>query len=573
MPTAADISIRDTLELLDGPFAKMSHGVAIGSYVFWIGSGISSNRVDDLKHMIRRVLAHLQTRIDSTDVNCPFRRALEEALDLANLSNPERLGINLSNPVDTWPSLDIILQRLPNSYSRLLDIRVGAEEPDYLLWEGVQLLATFAPADLEPDCEHLCLGILAIEGVAPDIVSVNWDGLIEAAVTQLTSGRLDDVLRVCVRAEDLREPRRRAQLIKIHGCAVRAAADPAVYRPLIIARLSQITNWRHAPASRLIRDQIVNLSVTSPTFMIGLSGQDTNIQDIFADATARMEWPWPSNLPAYVFSEDALGNDHRNILRYVYRAAYDAHAPTVEASALLRAFAKPLLVALVLHVVASKLITHAELAEAPGLSTADWQALKAAILHLRDRVGDAAPTDRLVFMRSVVSFISRALRLFREGRPPSPGSREYLAIDALPLHQISADPGIQTSGLRELAVAIALLGLGDMQDAWRLMPALAPDDRDGVLTVSSSGTHTRMHFIANTEAELTLEMEGVVTDQDGDAVIVHSSAPFPRQARSPRLAPGRTGLSAPRHVDMREMLRTSTGLPELLRRFREEAVL
>ena len=30
--------------------------------------------------------------------------------------------------------------------------------------------------------------------------------------------------------------------------------------------------------------------------MIGLSAQDTNIQHIFAQAQATMEWPWPCTL-------------------------------------------------------------------------------------------------------------------------------------------------------------------------------------------------------------------------------------------------------------------------------------
>jgi hypothetical protein len=56
MPTAANISIRETLDLLDGPFAELSLGVAQGQYAFWLGSGISRDRVDDLKRVITRFL-------------------------------------------------------------------------------------------------------------------------------------------------------------------------------------------------------------------------------------------------------------------------------------------------------------------------------------------------------------------------------------------------------------------------------------------------------------------------------------------------------------------------------------
>src|SRR5688572_18745753 len=142
MPTAADITIRETLDLLDGPFAELSEGVSRAQYAFWLGSGISRDRVDDLRRVIRKVLVHLQTRIDAANPDCPFRRALEEALALAQLSPPERAQVDTAQPVDTWTGLDVVLQRLPREYSRLLDIRVEGQAPDYLLWNGVDVPTT-----------------------------------------------------------------------------------------------------------------------------------------------------------------------------------------------------------------------------------------------------------------------------------------------------------------------------------------------------------------------------------------------------------------------------------------------
>jgi len=572
MPTAASISIAETLDLLDGPFEELSLGVAQGRYAFWLGSGISRDRVDDLKPVIKRVLIHLQTRIDPTDSTCRFRAALEEAIQLAQLSPPESPGVDPSRPVDDWASLDIVLQRLTREYARLLDVRVVGEDPDYLLWNGVDVPATFAAVGAEPDCEHLCLGVLGMEGVAPEVVSANWDGLIEAAVHQLSDGG-DEVLQVCVRVNDLREARRKTRLVKFHGCAVRAAADPGTYRQLIIARLSQITDWHVNPAYKAIRDQLVNLAVTSPTLMIGLSAQDTNIQHVFADAHSRMPWAWPSHPPAHVFAEDALGVDQRNILRYVYRAAYDMNGTAVEKSALLRAFAKPLLVGLVLKVASLKLIALAALAEAPGLSVVDRSNLQNGLVHLRNRVAAGGDLDRLAFTRSAIAFGSRGLSLFREGRCPPGGSRRYQAISVTALHQLAADPSTLTSGLSELATAIGLLGWGEMQGAWLLNPGELVDGRDGFLLIGPPGGQARIYFVANSEAALKLETEGIVAEDDGDAVIVYSTAPVPRQTRSPRASPGRTGLPKPRHVDMRDLLRTSNGVGELQARFKEEAVL
>jgi len=45
------------------------------------------------------------------------------------------------------------------------------EEDDYLLWEGVHVTDAFADPATEPDAEHLCIAILGLEGLLPEIMS------------------------------------------------------------------------------------------------------------------------------------------------------------------------------------------------------------------------------------------------------------------------------------------------------------------------------------------------------------------------------------------------------------------
>lgn len=309
-PAAATISVRETLDLLDGSFLTFAEGVGQGRYAIWLGSGISRDRVPDLKGVIKKVLSYLRDRINPADPNCRFLIAVKEILKLAELSSAEEAGVALDRSVDYWASLPVILQRLTGCYALLLDIQVAGEATDFLLWNVVDVPGTFAA--MIPDCEHLCIAILAIEGVIPDVASANWDGLVEAAVVEL-DGVGSNMLRVCVRSDDLREPRLRARLMKFHGCAIRAANDPSTYRPLLVGRQSQITAWPHNAAWGPVRNELVSLAVTKPTLMIGLSAQDHNIQDIFSQAQATMRWPWPSDPPAYVFAADELGSfPHRN---------------------------------------------------------------------------------------------------------------------------------------------------------------------------------------------------------------------------------------------------------------------
>ena|ERR1700728_4799377 len=115
-----------------------------------------------------------------------------------------------------------------------------------------------------------------------------------------------------------------------------------------------------------------------------------------------MAWAWPCVPPAHVFTEDILGPDQLNILRVVYRAAYDANAAAIESGALFRAYAKPALTALVLHVLCAKLRKLVQNVDAPHLSGAERTAVGQGIVTLSNCVCAGAEPDRLAFMRSLL---------------------------------------------------------------------------------------------------------------------------------------------------------------------------
>jgi hypothetical protein len=89
-----------------------------------------------------------------------------------------------------------------------------------------------------------------------------------------------------------------------------------------------------------------------------------------------------------------------------------------------------------------------------------------------------------------------------------------------------------------------------------------------------SGTNaTRVFFAANDRAGVQLEINGLVNPGDTDAIVVHSTSPVPKMARSPLAPPGRTGRAGLRNVGMAELLREATSCDNLGERFREEAVV
>ena len=335
-PDASRISVEATLELLDGSFSEMAKGVSQDVYALWLGSGISFGRVPGLQNVVKNVLHFLQERVTIGNPDCRFRIALNTIIGLANLSVEETTRTNIEQSVENWPDLQVISQRLVNNYARMLDVPVDNEEPDFLLWAAVNVPVVYADPSITPDAEHLSIALLAVEGVASQIATANWDGLVEKAVSELGNGAS---LTVVVRPEDSRGAQQRTHLYKFHGCAVKAGNDAANYRSRLIARQSQINGWSSAPENTLIVNQLVLLATTKRTLMIGLSAQDSNIQGVFAKAQATMTWPWPSTDLAYVFSANSLASDHQGLLQNVYRESYSAvNRNAINEEALLRAW-------------------------------------------------------------------------------------------------------------------------------------------------------------------------------------------------------------------------------------------
>jgi hypothetical protein len=280
-----------------------------------------------------------------------------------------------------------------------------------------------------------------------------------------------------------------------------------------------------------MRQQMVSLATTRRTLMVGLSAQDINIRDVFRDGKQAMPWAWPSHPPAYVFAEEKLGEEQRVILNSVYQAAYDADPNGVADASRIRAFAKPLLVALVLEILHRKLAALARRAFAPNLAPSERDALEAGLKTLRDRTAGLADGERTIFVRSLVAESGRVLRMFR----PAAAGGTYEPLGIQTVNQIPADPNNGVSGLPELASALALLGLGEANGDWIVERANPLAATNGSLrVVPSSGIAQRVFFVANQDAALQLHVNGVVDEDEPDAI----SSIRPRQNRAARARPG-----------------------------------
>lgn len=563
MPTAGEITVAETLSLLDAEFPGVAQAVARGQYALWLGSGISLERVVGVPAVIGRVIEYLRSRMDAGNDTCRYRIALDKVLE--RLSSPERQRLHLNQPVETWPEEDrkIVTCRLAETYAEVLETPLdGESDADFLLWKAVDVQGCFTGDD--PDAEHLCIVMLTLEGAFNDISSANWDYLIEAAERDLT-GAVGSAIDVCILAGDFQNASGRAKLLKYHGCAVRAVAAPAVYRPLLIARTPQIQQYRTNAAYHVMRTHLVSLVQERRTLMIGFSAQDSDIQEVFVDGAPPSKWSWTDDPKAFIFAEDQLKQGQRTVLSTAYGGDYAGNRNAIEAAARIRAYAKPLLIALLLSVLEQKAAALAEL----GLPT-DWlPAERATIIEglrqLRDAAAAHSNPDRLPFIKALVAALNFGLDLYHHG---STDHGRYIPLSAGPIQHVCAVPVL--TGLRQASVALAILGKGAANGDWTVAPeptAATP------ITLDRGERAVRVFFAANDDVAIQMIQNGHVDLDSDDTVLVLSASAKARVSRNPGSRYGRGSKPGLREVCMRTVIGGAADASDLITSFKWSASL
>ncbi len=501
--------------------------------------------------------------MDVGNPGCRYKVALDQVL--ANLSQPEREKLHLDLPIDGWPEADrrAITSRLAGFYAEVLETPLeGEAEPDFLLWTAVDVPGSFTGDD--PDVEHLCVVMLTLEGAFRDITSANWDYLIVAAERQLT-GEVGTKIDVWIRAVDFQNAGGRAKLLKYHGCAVRAVENPAVYRPLLIARTPQITQYGVNAAYAVMRDHLTNLVQERRTLMIGFSAQDTDVRLIFVNGAHGSGWEWNAAPTAFLFAEEGLSAGQRDILASAYGAQYDPHRPAILEAARIRAFAKPLLIALLLMVLELKASALADLGLPAAWNPAERNIIKDGLRNIRDSGAIAAEPERLDFMRRLIAAMMLGLDLYHHGKCES---GRYIPLTSEPIQQIADVP--EPTGLRQAAIALALLGKGAADGDWSISAgtaAITPINRQ-------RGTDgTRVFVAANDDVAGKMIQAGHIDPDSDDTILLLSASPKARQARSPSGPMGRTGKIGLREICMTSVIDTAVDASDLISAFKRSASL
>lgn len=562
----------ELLESFDTDLQSVASGVARAEYVLWLGSGLSRSVVPGLEELLRNLLSFLQARVDPANEACRFRRALREILDIPENRDEIRAQVQLTTSVDSWPQIDDLVQRLARQYSAVFGVLVDGEDPDYLLWEGTDVVNTYGSPDLEPAAEHLCLAILMLEGVIPKAASANWDGLVEQAIHRLT-GEATGFLRVVVRPEEFSEPDARCDLIKFHGCAVKAREDPGTYRGALIARQLQVSGWTIKTEHFVMKGHLEHLVATSCALVVGLSAQDENIRTIFHQAAENLGRSWPVAPPAVVFALEELHQDQRNVLRITYGDSYPDNRDEIEAAALLGAFAQPVLLALVLFTLADKLSSLVAEISPTVIDDATKEALQAGIRDLRDLVAAAAGDNSLTFAERLVAGIGLVLTIFRTGVPLDVTDRRYHALTVQPIGQTVLDPNVDTHALGFLAVAASLLGRGVAEAFWELEAGDIEAPTGGAFRVESASGNSRVFLVRDSGVLAQLVGNGHVDMADADVLAIHAKRIPSQQVRKPGSRYGRTGRQPAREVAIESIADDAPDFQALMSAFRQAAAL
>lgn len=569
---ACDITVSDTLKLLDGSFESFAEGVSNGLYAFWLGSGISFGRAPNLRSLVVKVVEFVRLRSNHADPYCKFARTLQEILNLASTSADERARSKFDEPFESWPDQDAIALRLVSNYSKLLGLTVDGEDMDYLLWNVIDVRTTFADPSMTPDVEHLCLAALSLEGTAPEMLSANWDPLVERAVDALTDGNVALSPTVVARPADLQLARNKTRLIKFHGCAVKAQGDPGQYRQWLVASNDQVAAFCTQPNNQGLVTALTHIVGSKRTLMLGLSAQDANIQSIFNKAANELTWQLGDPPPSYVFSEQDLGMDQKSLLKNVYRDQItSANRTAVLEASRIQAYAKRLLPALLLDVWSRKLQALIPLAPGP-LPLAERQHLCAGIVSLRNHLADTAEPE-IDFIDALLDRFGRACKLLRDGQIERPNVRfEPLTNDAV--KDLPGNLALGALGLREAAVALGLVGIGLSRDHW-IVEAEPLERESGVLAVTGKGAaaaRTKVYLTASASGAALLRSEGHLVEAENPLLIQSQRLAVP-MTRSPRGASGRTGLPKAREVSISTLLQTYATADDLYEAFRQELAL
>lgn len=534
--TTSTPSLAQVLMVLRTDYPAVTDDLLHGNRAFWIGSGISKGKVDDLNDVLRKVLTYLRdTAISPHDENADAcRTALLEILNEYLKDEVVPATANLA----AW-KVPTNLSSLVNQYASVMDTHVPNCAPDFLLWDAVDVRTTFANPSIEPGVAHYLIALLLSEGLVEDLVSANWDGLLEKALTNLSCGR--SAVRVGMSNESIRGVFDPPHLFKIHGCAVKARDEPAKYREFLVASKSQIHKWKTDERYETLRRRVASLVADRRTIFLGLSVQDGNLLDLFQGVAASAEWPWDSDNPPLLFAEPDVGANQTTALRVSYGHAYTANTDEVRERSVVGWYAAPLLAALLVDAMKGKLaLLIRRSATEFNLSPATIAAAEVGIESFEAALVSGVGSDFNALVHSFRSGLSELMR--RHYGPDVCGVDGYVPVSAFGQSTLENSDRPLLDRTSRLALVLGLIGVAASDLGLPIELETSEADTQGTLVLgkmSSSGADaTRIVVVRDEEAADAVVRSSFWNETGAGTTMIRLSAPTRSFRRGASMALG-----------------------------------
>lgn len=452
-----DVRFEEALQRLDDVRETFTLRFLRGHVSLWAGSRISDDRYPNLWGALTILLDALhQDAADPTDPTDPARQAIDSIIGRATVK-----GVNTAERFSTWPKdkREATLKDLQNKYSAVLGTHYApGGTVKNLVWDLIKVDEVYDDPNKKPDAEHRFIALLIAEGVLKEVVTTNWDPLIEDAHSQAANGSPSHPVHVLIRPGDFTDTGADPKLTKMHGCA-RAAHQHAADRALLVATDYDIQQWMNDSARKPVRDHVSHVVRCNAVLYVALSGQDFNIQSKHVELGLEVEGAYDPDAPRVLFSAGEVDDTREEVLRAAYGAeTYADQYASIREKALVELYAKPLLGGLYVYVLREKLRASAEGVPAAhkALAHRGVDALTAQVAKGIDRIDDPARRWRHVsddLARFVGSFVS----VYRDGKKVD-DRWDYIPLTRHAPAESVLDP--------RLTLLIGILTDGQARDLW-----------------------------------------------------------------------------------------------------------
>jgi hypothetical protein len=180
-------NLTDGMSELTTTWSALTNGVLRGECAFWLGSGISRDKFPDVPALVIEVLKQLHSSSNITDPDCPYQKALTDIMQLTTIRD-----LPVTDAPDTWPDArkNELIQLLSDKYADVLeqDVRSGTRTI-LITWDLLRLQDKYGDPTKTPDAEHRFIALLIEEGIISELVTTNWDALVELAHEECRNGK------------------------------------------------------------------------------------------------------------------------------------------------------------------------------------------------------------------------------------------------------------------------------------------------------------------------------------------------------------------------------------------------